>query len=103
MVALGFEYHPPNYCYNCGEAFPWTAERIAAAQTLADESDGLTEEEKKQLKASIPDLTKDSARTELAAVRYKRLIKKAGAVVGPALNKIAVEIATEGAKKLLGL
>jgi hypothetical protein len=103
IVAIGFLYTPPNYCHNCGQGLPWTVERIRAAETLAEEIEGLTPEERQLLKQSITELTSDSTRTELATVRYKRLVKKAGATIGPALNKIVVAIATEGAKKLLGL
>jgi hypothetical protein len=102
VVVFGSRYSPPSYCFSCGAAFPWTAERIKTAQELADEIDELSPNERRQLKDSIVDLTKDN-RTELASVRYKKLIEKAGAGVASAMNKIVVAVATEGAKKLLGL
>lgn len=67
-----YGYTPPSYCFNCGAAFPWTAERIEAAQELADEIDGLEPDERRLLEKSIDELTKDTARTNLAAVRYKK-------------------------------
>jgi hypothetical protein len=102
IAVIGFGYSAPSYCFNCGAAFPWTAERIKTAEELAEEIEELSPVERQQLKDSIADLTKDTSRTELASVRYKKLMRKAGAGVASAMNKIVVAVATEGAKKLLG-
>lgn len=29
-------YHVPAHCFECGTAFPWTAEKLGAAKDLAD-------------------------------------------------------------------
>ena len=31
------KYSAPSYCHNCGQAYPWTASSIEAANELADE------------------------------------------------------------------
>jgi len=103
VIAVGGFYSAPRHCRACGEAFPWISEKVAAAQELADELDELSPEDRVLLKASIVDLSNDSARTELASFRYKKLVKKAGVVGGDALNKIMVCVMTAAAKSWLGL
>lgn len=102
VISISAGYVPPKFCYNCGKPFPWTSAKIAAAQELADEAEALTTDERAQLKDTIVDLIQDSPRTELATVRYKKLLKKAGTTIGAGLNSIVVSIATEAAKKFLG-
>jgi hypothetical protein len=100
-VILGSEYHPPNHCHNCGTAFPWTTAKIAAAKEHAAEIEGLDDAEKAKLQGAIADLAAGGARTELAASRFKGLMKKAGQTVGSSLYKIVVDVASEAAKKAL--
>lgn len=101
VVCVGFGYAPPGYCHNCGKAFPWTIAKIAAAKDFASELDGLDNQEKDLLKATIDDLAVDGAKTELAVTRFKKLMKKAGQAVGSGLYKVVVDVASEAAKKLL--
>lgn len=103
MILAIPRFEAPSYCYGCGTAFPWTQRKIEAAQELADEIDELTPDEKEKLKNSIPDLTRDTARTELASVRFKKLIAKAAPTLGTAIKDIVVSIATDAAKKSMGL
>lgn len=100
-VCYPSDYIPPNNCHNCGAAFPWTEEKIAAAKEYAAEIEELNDNEKKELQGVMDDLAKDSARTELAVTRLKRLINKAGQTIGGSLYKIAVDVATETAKKAI--
>jgi hypothetical protein len=92
---------PANYCHSCGAAFPWTMAKIQAAKEHAAEIEGLDDTEKTQLQGVIDDLAAGGARTELAASRFKRLMKKAGEAVGGGLYKIVVDVASEAAKKVL--
>ena len=96
-------YQPPNYCYNCGTHLPWMQDKISAAQELVDEIEELSKDEQSILKRSILELAQDSPRTEVASVRYKKLIKKSGGFISQSLNSLVASIATEAAKKLLGL
>ena len=96
-------YHLPNYCHYCGEPLPWTQQRMSAAQELVDEIEDLSEEDRIILKQSILELAQDSPKTEVASVRYKKLLKKSGESIGQALNSMVTSLATEAAKKLLGL
>lgn len=102
VIVIGSEYTPPSYCHECGTAFPWTAEAISAASQIVDDSD-LSEDDSEALKTAIEELTKDTPKTPAAALRYRKLAAKAGSVFGEGLNKIIVSVATEAAKKLIGL
>ncbi|WP_245978594.1 DUF2321 domain-containing protein [Allostella humosa] len=95
------EYHPPSFCFSCGSAFPWTASRLRAAEDLVDEMDELSDDEKRTLKQSVAEMTRDTSATELASVRYKKLLGKAGKGIGTALNSVTVSVITEAAKRLL--
>jgi hypothetical protein len=101
VVAIGLGYTPPNHCHNCGAAFSWTKAKLAAAKEHALEIDGLDEREKAQLQGTIDDLAAGGARTELAVSRFKRLMKKAGQTVGSGFYKVAIDLASEAAKKAL--
>lgn len=59
-----FEYHPPAYCADCSGAFPWTERRLDAARELALDLDQLSEHEREQLQATLPDLVRDVPRTQ---------------------------------------
>ncbi len=89
----------PSYCRNCGSAFPWRQALIDAAVELANESESRDEAGLETFKQSLSELGKDSPRTELAIVRAKHFISKAGSTVGPALAKMVLELGTDAVKK----
>lgn len=91
------------YCSGCGKPFPWTETALAAAKEYADELDALSAEEKGTLKTTLDDLTIDGPRTELAAHRFKKFMQKIGPAAGDVLTKIIVNVATEAAKKGMGI
>jgi hypothetical protein len=99
----GGPFKPPNYCGECGNPFPWTATAVAAAKEYTDELDQLSAEEKDALKNTFADLTSDTARTPLAAGRFKKFINKIGPTAGGMLQKIIETVLTEAAKKAIGL
>jgi hypothetical protein len=96
----GGPYQAPKYCEECGKPFPWTEMALSAAKEYTDDLDQLSAEEKTALKATFDDLTSDTARTPLAANRFKNFVTKLGPVAGDALAKIIVNVATEAAKRL---
>jgi hypothetical protein len=104
VVDGGIRVHrdgPPNHCHDCGGAFPWMAEKLAAAKEHAAELDGLDEAEKTRLQVAIDDLAAGGPRTELAASRFKSLMTKAGQAAGSGFYKIVLDVATEAAKKAI--
>jgi hypothetical protein len=94
-----FSFHKPSYCYNCGQAFPWTASSLEAARELADELEGLNPEEREQLKSSFADLVKNTPRTVVAETRFKKLMKKAGLEAYDGMKTILVDVVSEAVKK----
>ena len=89
------------YCHNCGQPYPWTQTRLETAREMADELDGLSADERENLKATLPDLISTTPKTELAATRFKKLLTKAGGEMAPAMKRVVVDLASELAKKLL--
>jgi hypothetical protein len=93
----------PGYCGGCGKPFPWTETALSAAKKYADELDQLSPEERATLKGTFDDLTSDTARTPLAASRFKKFMGKIGPSAEGVLRKIVEAVATEAAKKMLRL
>lgn len=94
--------YKPAYCGRCGKAYPWTQTALAAAKEFADELE-LSDDDKAKLKATFDDLTVDTPRTELAAHRFRNFMRKIGPAAGDVLTKIIVNVATEAAKKGMGM
>ena len=90
-----------NFCLACGTPYPWTVEKLEAAKAYADEAEDLSAEEKETLKKSFDDLIVDSPKTQLAAIRFKKLLPKVGQQVGGALRDLLIDIVSEAAKKAL--
>jgi len=101
VISPGYDFKAPGFCHNCGKPYPWTEQKIHAAQELAQEIENLSEDEKKILTQSIDDIVKDSPKTPLATTRFKRIVSKAGKEVAGALRDILVDIASEAARKTL--
>jgi len=99
----GGPFKPPSYCGECGSPFPWTATALAAAKEYTDDLDQLSPEEKDALKSTFADLTSDTARTPLAASRFKKFANKIGPVASGILQRIIEAVLTEAAKKSIGL
>ena len=97
------ELHPdrPAYCGACGKPFPWTETALATAREYTDELEELSAEDRTTLKATFTDLTVDSPKTEIAASRFKRILRKLAPDVAETIRKTIVEIASETAVKLL--
>ena len=58
----GRTYQPPNFCGQCGGAFPWTERALAAAREYTDDLEELSVEEKASLKGTFTDLTANTPR-----------------------------------------
>ena len=91
------------FCVNCGEPFPWTRQKIEALNELAAEEESLSDADRESLRQNAPLIATDSPKSELAAVRIKKIMGKFGEESAPAVRKILVGVATEAVKKLIGL
>jgi len=92
---------PPAYCQSCGVPFPWTTQRLEVARELISEMDELVDADKESLKLSLPDLVKDSPRSEIAVSRYRKIIAKAADTSREGLKKLLWMVVTEATKKAL--
>lgn len=101
IVVLGRHYCRPAYCYNCGQPYPWTTSSLEAANELADELESLTLEEREQLKNSFPDLLRNTPKSAVAEIRFKKIIKKVGSDAYDGLKTILVDVVSETVKKSL--
>lgn len=99
VLILPGSYSRPNYCHKCGKPYPWTATKLKAACELSEELSGLTAQDRELLARSLDDIVQDNPRTELAAMRVKRILGKAGKEASDALKAILTDIASEAVRK----
>ena len=100
------EYPPysiPNFCVHCGEPFPWTRRKMEALEEFAAEEESLSDEDRESLRQNAPLIAKDDPKSEVAALRIKKIMGKVGKTAAPFFTKIVTELATDAAKKLMGL
>ncbi|WP_075366851.1 DUF2321 domain-containing protein [Desulfosporosinus metallidurans] len=97
------EIKPPSYCHECGKPYPWTTERIKALIEMVEYSK-LNAADKKEFVDNIEIIASDNPRTSLAAIKIKSIGKKlAGGLWNDVAKPLIVEIASETAKKSMGL
>lgn len=94
---------PPTFCGACGEPMPWTESRLKAARDLVEEFDELTPEDRVRLEESIAELVRDSPQVPVAVTRIKKIAMKFGKGSWTLLEKILTDVASDTAKKMLGL
>jgi hypothetical protein len=91
----------PAFCISCGNPYTWTKTKLEAAEELANEIDNLSPDEKQLLSESLAELIKDGPKTQVAAVRFKKLTAHATREITNGLRQILIEIASETAKKAI--
>lgn len=64
----------PAYCYECGRPYPWTASLLQTADNIISAVEGLTPEQKQQLKEFLPDIVIETPRTLYADVVFGKLM-----------------------------
>ena len=95
------KYQPPAFCHNCGEPFPWTERKIASAVELVEVGANLSPEEMQQFRSDLTELTKDSPKTQVASLRFKKVMGKVGKSIASGVRDIVVDVLTESAKKAI--
>lgn len=93
-------YHLPSYCHECGQPYSWTTAALQVATEYA-ESLELSDADKEALEDSLPDLVKDTPRTNVAVVTFKRVMAKAGPLALDVLKDTLTSVLSETARKLL--
>lgn len=94
-------YWRPSFCHQCGTAYPWTADALAAAKDFAADLESLSPEDHETVNEALPDLVRDTARTPVAATRFKKILAKAGVEGATGLKQILVSVVTEAAKRMI--
>ena len=89
------------YCHECGSPYPWTKANFETARELISDLDDLSNEECEQLKSALEDLMQGGPKTEMAARRWKNLMPKIAKGGAESLHRIATNLFSEAAKKLL--
>jgi len=102
-ITLSRGYRRPAFCAECGSPYPWTRTAVEEFKKLAELADDLTVEQREQLGAAIDDLVANTPGTNGAVARMKLLTPKVGTELWQAMRQILVDVASEAAKKQLGL
>ncbi len=91
----------PNFCHKCGKPYPWTVKKLDAIREIADELEELSTEEKEKLKNSLDDIIVETPKSEVAGLRFKKILGKLGRDSYESIKSILVDIASETIKKSL--
>jgi hypothetical protein len=94
-------FSPPAFCTDCGKPFPWLEAKLYAARQLTDDLGSLDSEEKELLKKSLDEIVKDTPQTSVWALRFKRLVSKAGKGAADSFKDILTDVLSEVAKKTI--
>ncbi|MDR7856097.1 DUF2321 domain-containing protein [Tissierella sp.] len=92
----------PAYCHECGNAYPWTEEKLKAIQEVMSLGN-LTKEDKDDFDKNLNDIVSETPRTKVAALKIKMIGQKVTNEIWEVAKGIIVEIASETAKKTIGL
>lgn len=107
------KYHQPNvfvaravpvpaYCHGCGRPYPWQEAAIANLKDILREGE-LSNDDIAAAEAALPDVLRDTPKSEAAALRLKRIMGGLGKPVYDVALKVVSDIASETAKKTMGL
>lgn len=92
----------PKYCLNCGTPYPWQAAKTENFREILQETE-LSREDLQEADKALPDILRETPRTEIASLKMKRIMGKVGKPIYGILLKVITDLASEGAKKAMGL
>ncbi len=92
----------PAYCGGCGKPFPWQESAIENLKAVLQESN-LSAQELQEAENALPDVLRETAKTESASLKLKRIMGKLGKPLYDVAIKVITDVASESAKKTLGL
>ncbi|ALR05919.1 DUF2321 domain-containing protein [Xylella fastidiosa] len=101
VLGFGGDYEPPTFCNNCGSRFPWTERKIAGTVELVEAGADLMPDEVQQFRTDLTELTKDSPKTQVACLRFKKVMAKVRTSVTSGVRDIVVDVFSEAAKKAI--
>lgn len=91
----------PNFCFQCGNPFPWLVKKIETALEIVIQSPGNENINREELKNDLLELTKDTPSTSLAALKINKVKKNIAENTLKIFNNLLVEIVSETAKKII--
>jgi hypothetical protein len=92
----------PKYCINCGQAFPWQTRAVEHLNDVLKDS-ALGAGDLEELNRALPDVLRDTVKTQSAAQKVKGILGKLGKQTYDIAIKVVTDVATEAAKKQMGL
>jgi hypothetical protein len=93
-VNLAMYIDAPKHCIECGNRFPWFEDQVQAAKELAEMQEDLDDKDKELLKKSFDDLIQYNAKSEVAALKIRRVFEKLKLGQDHPLYKAAINLAT---------
>ncbi|MEJ0025501.1 MAG: DUF2321 domain-containing protein [Rhizomicrobium sp.] len=102
VFAVGMNTPVPKYCTKCGSPYPWQEAAIENLKEALREG-GLDSADIQAAELALPDIMHDTPKTELASLKFGRILKKLGKPVYEVAIKVVTDVASEAAKKALGL
>jgi hypothetical protein len=95
------DYKIPSYCFKCGSPYPWTTTLLDTARTIVHEDELLQDEQITEWCDCFPDIICQTPKTQLALIRYKKMVDKAASTTVNALKDLLVDVVSETIKKQL--
>lgn len=100
---IGFPDTPvPKYCIKCGTAYPWQQSSIDNLAEILRASE-LSPQDVEIIETALPYVLHDTPKTESSSLKVKRVLGKLGKPLYDISVKVITDIASETAKKTLGL
>jgi len=99
-IPMPGEIEIPLYCYSCGKPYPWTEEKIKAIKDFSKEME-LSLEDKQIIEDNVTEIVVDTPKTQVSAVRIKKVLSRVGGAFADKLRDMIVDIASETAVKLI--
>ena len=102
QTPIVYDRSRPAYCGGCGQPYPWQASAIENLRDILRESE-LAVEDREEIERALPDVLRDTPKTESAALKVKRLLGKVGKPFYDIAIKVVSDVASETAQKTMGL
>jgi hypothetical protein len=93
----------PSFCHACGQPYPWIEDALKAAAEAADLLENLNEAEREDLKRDLDDLVRETPRAPVAALRFRRVVTKAGREAPELFKDLFVGVVSSAVLKQRGL
>ena len=91
----------PNNCRSCGTAYPWRQDAIASAIEIIQME--MSQEDCTAAALLVAEVVIDTPRTEVSALKLGRMLSKLGKPAYDVAIKVMSDLASETAKKAMGL